>query len=281
MIGQTELLNRLYERSNKQLPRFMIFVGDKGSGKKTLITEIQHNYMYKGYPMPIYRAPDTKIESIRNLITEAYKTRVPAWFVIADADSMSVNAKNALLKITEEPPNNAYFIMTLEDINNTLDTIKSRATVYTMDKYSREELETFFRQRYKATPDYEKLVIDLSETPGDIMLLQSTGGECKADEFYAYVEKVFDNIGVTSGANAFKISEKIALKDTDEDKYDLRMFWKAFQKVALSKASELEGTKAIQMIQITSRALQDLKIKSLNKAMLFDIWVLDIRRVWL
>lgn len=278
MIGQTELLNQLKDH---ELPRFVIFVGDKGSGKKTLVEEICRGYLYKSDFMPVYRAPDTKIESIRSLISEAYRTRVPAFFIIADADTMSVNAKNALLKVTEEPPNQAYFIMTLEDENNTLDTIRSRATVFRMNKYSQVELETFFTQRYKTDNWYMNTVLDLSETPGDIELLQHTGGECKADEFYAYVEKVFDNIGVTSGANVFKIADKVALKDTDEDKYDLRMFWKAFQKVALSKAFELEGTKAIQMIQITSRALQDLKIKSVNRTMLFDTWILDIRRVWL
>ena len=46
MIGQTELLNRLKRDGIKP---FTLFVGDKGSGKKTLITEIQHNYMYKSY----------------------------------------------------------------------------------------------------------------------------------------------------------------------------------------------------------------------------------------
>lgn len=270
MIGQKGLIEQLQDN----LARFSIFAGQKGSGRKILAEYIGAQYG------TIYRVPDVKIETVRWLINEAYSTRVPAVFIIADADNMSTNAKNALLKLTEEPPNNAYIIMTLEDVNNTLETIRSRATVYNMAKYTREELAQFFDEHYKGTDDYKKLVLDLSDTPGDIILLQHTGEEGNVEKFYKYVEKVFESIGAVSGANALKISQQIALKDTDENKYDLRLFWRAFQKIALSRASEFEGTKAIQMIQITSRALQDLKIKSVNKAMLFDIWVLDIRRVW-
>ncbi len=52
--------------------------------------------------------------------------------IIKDADTMNLNAQNALLKILEEPPKNVKFILCCESSGSMLETIRSRSTVYSL-----------------------------------------------------------------------------------------------------------------------------------------------------
>ena len=125
MIGQKYLkkyVQTLIDEDN--FPRFSIFVGPKGSGKKRFLRE----YFEGIYP------EDNKVEKKKKIIDMAYKVSHKT-FIIPDADDMSNAAKNALLKVVEECPNDNYFIMTLEDEVNTLGTIRSRAQIFYMDMY--------------------------------------------------------------------------------------------------------------------------------------------------
>lgn len=271
MIGQKNLIEKL--NSFEKFPKFSIFVGQKGSGRKTLINEyIVPMFTEQGYVT--YTLTDVKIDSIRDMIKNAYQAH-SMLYLITDADNMSVGAKNAMLKIVEECPNNNYFIMTLEDENSTLPTIKSRAVIYHMDAYSKEELKEY------ADTDISHL--DICETPGEIDLLEAMN----PDEFYEYVIKVVDNIAKVSGSNSFKIAEKIAFKEEDENKYDLKLFWKAFIKECMSRAENLlnekkdrEGIDYMIGARDTSRTLRRLLSRSINRQMLFDKWILDIREDW-
>ena len=49
----------------------------------------------------------------------AYKQTERIIYLIQNADKMSLNAKNSLLKLVEEPPQQAYIIMELQQIENT------------------------------------------------------------------------------------------------------------------------------------------------------------------
>lgn len=274
MIGQKNLIEKI--NSFDKLSRFSIFVGQKGSGKKTLINEyIFPLFSEQGYGH--YTVHDIKIDSIREMINDAYKLH-KMLFVISDADNMSIGAKNAMLKIVEECPNDNYFIMTLEDENSILNTIRSRATIYHMDQYSKEELK-----EYADAIERNMSHVDICETPGDIDLLYSMN----PDGFYEYVIKVVDNIAKVSGSNSFKIAEMIAFKQEDEGKYDLKLFWKAFIKECMNRANDLltenkdhEGISYMIGARDTSRNLRRLLTKSINRQMLFDKWILDIRGDW-
>ena len=169
--------------------------------------------------------------------------------------------------------------MTLEDINNTLPTIKSRAQVFTMDSYAKDELTEYYVQCPVVDMEELDLCTDIAETPYDISILIAM----QPTEFYEYVQLVLDNIAVTSGANVFKIASKVALKDTDEG-YDLRLFWRAFSRECIERAcgyfeekNDSPGLKYLFWSRETSRALVKLRTKGINRQMLFDMWILNIR----
>ena len=266
MIGQDKLLKDIDRLIEQDLfPRFSIIVGEKGSGKKMLAKHIADTLKARKILLQ-----EPKVAEVRDIIAQSNKLGKRTCYILADSDTISVNAKNALLKIAEEPPRDCYIIMTLADINNTLDTIKSRAQIFNMQPYAMIDIEFFCGMM----DDEEKdIVVDLCSTPGEVEQLKEQG----IKEFYEYVEKVYGSIATVSGANSFKIANKLALKD--DKGYDLKLFWKAFIRVCMSDTEHKEDNCKAE--QITSRALQDLRIKGINKEGLFDMWILDIRKEWM
>ena len=212
----------------------------------------------------------------------------PMVYAIADAGNLTQASQNALLKVTEEPPNKAYWIFTVENTDQILPTLVSRGFTYTMDIYSQVELRGYLDsvtlyKEHKTDNATKSIILDIAETPGDIDLLLTQS----VSEFKAYVDKVIDRIAVVSGSNSFKIGSKIAFKG-EADKYDLVLFWKAFMCECLSriqsdvkKSDTNESTiKYADGIRITSKYLQDLQIASVSKSATFDMWLLDIRESW-
>lgn len=270
MIGQCNLQSRIGQLiEDNTFPRFSILVGPKGSGKKTFV----HEVLIKEITDGLYEECGIKVDDVRNLIADAYKIHSLAVYFIPDADNMSNAAKNALLKVTEEPPNNAYFIMTLEDENNTLETIRSRATIFHMDRYTPDEIYQYAKEftNYTLHDNERDIIKDVCETPGDVNNLGKY-----PREFYDYVQLVVDNISEVSLANALKISEKIAMKD-ESDKYDLKLFWRAFQSVCIDRAND--GIIYCEYAAATSEYMKKLRIRGINKQMLFDNWIFTIREI--
>lgn len=265
MIGQTKLKAQLLKQIEEdKLPRFIILVGERGQGKKLLadwVTKELNSIKY---------ICGTKIADIRDMIEQSYKIAEETVYIIPDGDNMSEEAKNAMLKVVEEPPNKARFILTLQDLENTLPTIRGRAVAYRLEEYSQVELLGYCKE---TNIDCDDWVLSVAENPYEINVLTKYKG------FKEYVNLVVDNIAVTSGANSFKIADKIALK-SEEDKYDLKLFWRAFIFVCLDRYKE-DVKKFCKAIQITSKYIQELRVKSINFSSTFDMWLLDIRKEWL
>lgn len=271
MIGQRNLQSRIEQLiKDRTFPRFSILVGPKGSGKKTLV-----HWIYQQFGTGILSNIGISVDAVRQSIAESYRlVGTSCIYLFADADNMSNAAKNALLKVTEEPPNNAYFIMTLEDENNTLETIRSRGTVFHMDRYTPDEIIEYVNTKYGSTAeDNVDIFKSICDTPGDADIL----AKCGVKSFYDYVQLVVDNIAEVSLANAFKIPSKVALKDGAEG-YDLRLFWKAFMKITFDTKVGYEDWGLAVMI--TSNYLQKLRVKGINRQMLIDCWLMEIRELW-
>ena len=77
------------------------------------------------------------IDEIRKICVDAYiipneaRTKV---YLLPDADKMLIPAQNAFLKVLEEPPQNILFLLACENAQNLLQTIRSRVTVFILDK---------------------------------------------------------------------------------------------------------------------------------------------------
>ena len=271
MIGQKALLDRIRGQVEREkFPRFSIFIGEKGSGKKTLAYEVAS---MMGISTVVV---GTNVDSIRTCIEDSYKYGEKIIYIVADCDTMSSAAANALLKVTEEPPKQAYFILTCENVENLLATLKSRGVTYMLSPYSYDDKCDYIEGEDTAVLSDEDIgfMLNVASNIGELKTLISMN----IKEFKEYVNLVIDNILEVSDSNAFKIGEKIALKD-EPDKYNLPLFWKAFTELCSIRMKENEQTafKYSQIISITEYYVPQVQIKGLNKQMLFDKWIIDLR----
>lgn len=265
MIGQRCVQQQIKSAiESKSLARFIILVGERGSGRKTLAKEIAK------WLNSDYAEVEKGVDAIRDIIENSYKIASDIIYVL-DGDSMSPSAKSSLLKVTEEPPNKARFILTVTDINHTLDTLISRACVYRMDNYTHADIAQFAGTEDWRFPSFcsNKYEVDLLNEYG-------------IEDFHNYVKLVVDNIGEVSSANALKIESKLAFKDTDKG-YDMKIFLQAFRTECWDRVQESascsDKMKYLDWIKITTEKLSLLRTPTLNKQSLFDMFIFEIRAV--
>ena len=110
MEQQEKLRERL-----KILPNNLIIVGQKYSGKKTLVNEIA----------PTFYWVEGKVDNLRNLTKGDY--------VFADVDEWSPACFSAMLKMLEE--NEDHIIITCKNIMNLPRSIQSRCIIERMEAY--------------------------------------------------------------------------------------------------------------------------------------------------
>ena len=275
MIGQKNLFKELDEYKTV-FPRFVIIAGNKGSGKNLMADYIARKLIGG----EIIVASDVKISTLKELIEASYKLTNQTVYIIPHADDMSLQAKNSMLKVFEEPSNKAYWIITLENIDNTLPTIRSRAIVINMEPYTKKEILDFASTIIKEDELSWNIIASVCDTPGEVVNLVNSD----IIPFYQYVELVVDNIAEVSGANSFKIANKLALKK-DSEGYDLELFWKTFKSICMKHINELTSSNDVNKyakgIIITTKYMSELGISGINKQSLVDAWILDIRKAWM
>lgn len=270
MIGQQKNLE--YIDNLREVPHFLVFIGSLGSGKTTLAKYVADKLS------ATFSLVGIKVDEIREVIDTAYRVRENVVYCIKDADNMRAEAKNAMLKITEEPPENAYFILTVQDAGSLLDTIRSRAILINMEGYKSDEIREYLVAKYKNPGTDIELVTSIASNMYEADIVMSYG-----IDFIGYVQLVIDNIADVELANSFKSGNKIALKD-DPDKYDLKIFLQTFLTLCLDGAVDAtleknypETIRLCGFIQKTLPILSQVSRLGVNKQQLYDKWIIDIR----
>jgi DNA polymerase III delta prime subunit len=252
MIGQYSIRIRLAEMN--RFPRFVILEGVKGSGKRTLAEWIVH---HESCDSEIVESQ--KVDDIRAVIESSLTLHGPKMYIFPDAHSMNVQAQNALLKTLEEPTTNAYYLMTVNSLDNVLSTIKSRAHVITMEGYTRDQLSEF-------TDD--PVLLDICTTPGQIKRY----AEIDYADLIEHSQKVLDNIGRISVANVFNI-----LSHIKEENYDLviptlqYILWKRIQ----SGVNPQDVISPLKIIQETSGLItyaSTVNVRIALETMFLKLW---------
>ena len=233
MIGQKNNINTLMQwRCNKSVPRFIIISGDIGSGRLTLAKVIIRMINAKGIIM------GNSISEVRETIENAYAITEPTCYIFRNADDMKNEAKNALLKVVEEPPNNAYFIMTVQNIDNMLGTIRSRGTVIRMEPYSIEQLRTLCS---------DEILLEYGSNPGQ---LQIDKKEVEIAENCA--DEIIKALLTKSGTKLLKATTQLSSKKSETDKIDCDLFFRIFQK-------RLFNTMQLTLLEFNPGILSDCK----------------------
>lgn len=267
MIGQANILEQIDNWVDMEdFPRFLILTGGRGSGKATLAHLIAKK-------LGAFRIDcELGVDAVREAVENCYRCNGVTIYTFLNADKMSAQAKNALLKITEEPPRSAHFIMTLQDPGSTLETLRSRGTLLSMQPYTHAELEEYMGDKINET------ILEIASTPGDVDELR----KLNVEEFFAFCEKVLDNIGTVSGVNAFKIAQSLKFKE-DGEGYDPILFMRCISAVCLDRVQHEENKAVVRMhcgiIKATAGCIRELQLTGVKKDSTVDIWILKVRDI--
>ncbi len=133
VFGQPEAVAQLqeFERKNR-FPHTMLFHGDSGCGKTTLIRIVKEKLGCSGSDyVEINSASSRGIDTIRdleqymNLAPMAGKSRV---FAFDECHRMTPESQDAALKLLEDVPRHVYFMLSTTRLEKVIATVKSRCT---------------------------------------------------------------------------------------------------------------------------------------------------------
>ena len=217
-------------RSNNILHSYL-FAGTDGIGKKLFAIEFAKMILCSGEHKPCNNCksciefdnnnnPDFKtiekdydseknkeknsisINQIRYLnskISEKPITSNRKVYIINNADAMTIEAQNSLLKTLEEPPEYATIILVAANVDKLLNTIKSRSIKIGFNKISDEEIEKYIKKFFP-----EEINIDISAFGGSIGNVYKIN---ENKEAYTNVENILSNIDKNDLIYTFNNSE--------------------------------------------------------------------------
>lgn len=211
-----------------------IFNGDKGTGKKTLADAFAMTLQCTGegehpcgtchscrqaasgnHPDIIYvrheKPASIGVEDVRTQLTEDVQIRPYNGkykiYIIQDAEKMTQQAQNAILKTIEEPPEYAVIILLTTNEQMFLDTIRSRCVVLSLKPVPDEQVKEYLMEQVQI-PDYQADICaafaqgnigkavrlasseDFSSIKASAMQLIRKAGEMEISDLIDYVKEV-------------------------------------------------------------------------------------------
>lgn len=288
IIGNTNIKTVL-EKSIKQnkLSHSYLFVGIQGIGKKMIATEFAKmilclddnkycNHCKSCIEFDTNNNPDfvlispgennIKIEQIRDIqkrIQEKPIISEKKVYIIDNADLMTTEAQNCLLKTLEEPPEFAVIILIGSNSNTFLPTIKSRCTIMNFNKISDEEMTKYLREKCDVKNIDQNMLYMYQGSIGKSLELK------EKQEEYRNIENIINNINRYDLIDFINNAE--ILYKSKEEINDILDY---INVILLNKAKdEYLYTNCIQIVENTKKRLKqnanyDMSIDN----MLFNIW---------
>ena len=174
IIGNNNIKNELIHTVElNKISHSYLFLGTAGIGKKEIAKEFAKmilclnekkycNHCKSCIEFDSNNNPDfqliqpdgasLKIDQIRQMqkkILEAPIISKNKVYIIDDADLMTTEAQNCLLKTLEEPPEFVTIILIGSKENNFISTIKSRCTIIKFQKIENEQIRNYLRVNYE------------------------------------------------------------------------------------------------------------------------------------
>lgn len=207
-----------------------------------------------------------KIEQIRYLqqkIQEKPIISEKKVYIINDADLMTNEASNCLLKTLEEPPEFATIILIGNNENSFLTTIKSRCMIIKFENIKNEEIKEFLNKNYNLSNINENILETFQGSIGKAISLKDK------QEEYEKLQKMINDLDKKDIIDIIKLGE--ILYKSKEDILDLLDY---INIILIKKAKEnYVYTYCIEIVENTKKRLNgngnyDMCIDN----MLFNMW---------
>ena len=287
ILGNDKIKNELVNsvKQNKYSHSYL-FLGTSGIGKrliarefaKMVLCEAEEKYCGKCKSCLEFDSnnnpdfweiePDgnnVKIEQIREMqrkIAEQPIISEKKVYIINEADTMTREAQNCLLKTLEEPPEFANIILIGANEANFLSTIKSRCTIIKFNNIPDEEIKKYLEQKYELENVPESIILASSGSIGKAEIIKDK------QELYNAVDEAINNIEKMDLIDTLKKADIIY--KSQEDKNEILEY---INIVLFKKAKQ--NTKYLNCINIVEDAKKRLKANS-NYNMTIDNMIMTI-----
>lgn len=210
IIGNNQIKQMLTKSiHNETLSHSYLFIGIQGIGKKMLAMEFAKNilciekeqehsckscieFVSNNHPDFMCIEPEgnsIKIEQIRILQKKIQEKPIISnkkVYIINDADAMTTEAQNCLLKTLEEPPEFATIILIGSNENAFLATIKSRCMILRFQPIANEEIKQYMEMNYGMSNINQNYLSIFQGSIGKAIQLKDKQSE------YNQIEKIID-----------------------------------------------------------------------------------------
>ncbi|KOR26346.1 DNA polymerase III subunit delta' [Clostridium sp. L74] len=309
IIGHENIKSRIKNSIAKdKFPHASIIVGEDGIGKSKIAKEIAISLLEESQRMScadiIEFKPINKksigIDDIRNLIEEVNKKPIEGSkkvIIMYKSELITEVAQNAFLKTIEEPPKGVHILLLCENMEQMLDTIKSRCEVFKLNRLKPCDVESFIKYKYK----------DIKKENIDSAVAFSDGIPGKAerfieDESLKYIRdmslgilkdsKNLSNYDYLMKYEPFLINYKenweevltcilsylrdsLLFKETGDEELLLNVDKKEYIKDISEKYSHINLNKMVSIINDTRDKLN----KNINSTLVFDAMIIKMQEV--
>jgi len=154
IVGQTGAKNSLQKFiENGNIPHAQLYIGPSGCGKTTA-ARIMRTALDCGDAdfMEINSSSERGIDITRQIAKAAQLTPMAGsarLFLLDECHALTKDAQNALLKLLEDPPKAAYFILCTTDPDKVIKTIRTRCTEVKFGLLSADEVDKLLKRVIK------------------------------------------------------------------------------------------------------------------------------------
>lgn len=145
-------------------------------------------------------------------------------YIISDANKMTEQAQNALLKTIEEPPVYAIIILLTENCDSLLPTIRSRCVTLTMNPIEKDKICTYLENKFQLEPEQAQIAANYCQ--GNIGKAIRFASSSDFIEMKNQVLKLLKNLDSMDIASIIDTIKEFSTHKNDINDYlDLMLLW--------------------------------------------------------
>lgn len=145
-------------------------------------------------------------------------------YIIPDANKMTEQAQNALLKTIEEPPVYAIIILLTENCDSLLPTIRSRCVTLTMNPIEKDKICTYLENKFQLEPEQAQIAANYCQ--GNIGKAIRFASSSDFIEMKNQVLKLLKNLDSMDIASIIDTIKEFSTHKNDINDYlDLMLLW--------------------------------------------------------
>lgn len=256
MIGQERLKEKLFAYTLNDLPHSILFLGEEGCGKHTLVKELANNLNLSLVDI----SDSISLETIETINVNP----VPTMYLV-DTSVLTERHQNVILKFLEEPNNYTYIVLIASNKSYLLNTIVNRCIIFEFDKYTREQLETFIED----TTNVNK-ILEVCDTPGKVLSLNGN-----LNDLDKLCNTIVEKVHSANFSNTLSIVSKVNTKD-EYDKFDFKLFFNMLLLSCYNHYATTYDNRYLEMYKFTSNYVKRLRDSRLNKELLLENFLTNL-----